>query len=76
MLKNFRNGVSALLTFGVAMLFWTVLFWLAPSWSSGRHTELVAAVYLIVTGVTAYGALRQYRWHNYVDGVGPQAPPD
>lgn len=73
---RFKNAMNAGLTFVLAMAAWSALFALMAAWSQDDQIWLIGVFYLIVAAVTAWHAVRQFRWHNYVDDVGPEAPPD
>ena len=73
---RFKNALNAALTFVLAMAVWSALFVLIAASSRDDQVWLVGMFYLIVAAVTAWHAVKQFRWHNYVDEVGPEAPPD
>jgi hypothetical protein len=73
---RFKNVLNAAFVFALAMSIWTVVFLLMAVWTHDEQRWFVGALYLVVAAITAWHAVKQFRWHNYVDDVGPEAPPD
>jgi hypothetical protein len=69
-----KNAANASIGFVCVMAFWAALFAILAAWDK-RDLSGWPFVFAGVAAVMGWGAVKQFRWHNHIDG-GPEAPPD